>query len=164
LRAHLRAHDNYRPYVCDYKECRKAFTRTDELKRHKRIHIDDRSYSCDVCQKRFLRSDHLSKHMQVHQKPEEKKLVLTVDPFDPQTILRSNKKVPPNAISILMAKKELNERNLLASAAESVPEMQEMLNSNENTTSIQDLDLESSSKNQDMKVDIQSVAQNHILV
>ena len=38
LRAHLRAHDNYRPYVCDFKVCGKSFTRSDELKRHKRIH------------------------------------------------------------------------------------------------------------------------------
>lgn len=38
LRAHLRAHDNYRPYACDFKACGKSFTRSDELKRHVRIH------------------------------------------------------------------------------------------------------------------------------
>ncbi len=88
LRAHLRAHDNYRPYVCDFKPCGKSFTRSDELKRHKRIHngnfkiiveleyifmifvifLDDRNFPCQICKKRFLRSDHLSKHLLVHKK------------------------------------------------------------------------------------------------
>ena len=68
LRAHLRAHDNYRPYVCDLKSCGKSFTRSDELKRHKRIHADDRNFLCPVCKKKFLRSDHLSKHLLVHNK------------------------------------------------------------------------------------------------
>jgi uncharacterized Zn-finger protein len=69
LRAHLRAHDNYRPYVCDFKSCGKSFTRSDELKRHKRIHNDDRNFECRICKKKFLRSDHLNKHLLVHNKP-----------------------------------------------------------------------------------------------
>ncbi|RNA25006.1 transcription factor Sp3 isoform X1 [Brachionus plicatilis] len=68
LRAHLRGHDNYRPYVCDFNNCTKSFTRSDELKRHKRIHNDDRNFVCNVCKKRFLRSDHLGKHLLVHSK------------------------------------------------------------------------------------------------
>jgi len=68
LRAHLRAHDNYRPYVCDFKTCGKSFTRSDELKRHKRIHNDDRNFPCSICKKKFLRSDHLNKHLLVHNK------------------------------------------------------------------------------------------------
>jgi uncharacterized Zn-finger protein len=68
LRAHLRAHDNYRPYVCDFKTCNKSFTRSDELKRHKRIHNDDRNFLCPLCKKKFLRSDHLNKHLLVHNK------------------------------------------------------------------------------------------------
>jgi uncharacterized Zn-finger protein len=66
LRAHLRAHDNYRPYICDYINCNKSFTRSDELKRHKRIHTDERSFHCTICPKTFLRSDHLTKHLLVH--------------------------------------------------------------------------------------------------
>ncbi len=69
LRAHLRAHDNYRPYVCDLASCGKSFTRSDELKRHKRIHNDDRNFECFICSKKFLRSDHLNKHILVHNKP-----------------------------------------------------------------------------------------------
>ena len=68
LRAHLRAHDNLRPYVCDFVSCKKSFTRSDELKRHKRIHSDDRNFACPVCKKKFLRSDHLSKHIMTHNK------------------------------------------------------------------------------------------------
>ena len=68
LRAHLRAHDNYRPYICDFMNCGKSFTRSDELKRHKRIHNDDRNFICQICKKKFLRSDHLNKHLLVHNK------------------------------------------------------------------------------------------------
>lgn len=69
LRAHLRGHENNRPYECDFKGCCKRFTRSDELKRHRRIHSDERNFVCPVCKKRFLRSDHLQKHFLTHIKP-----------------------------------------------------------------------------------------------
>jgi uncharacterized Zn-finger protein len=64
----MRSHDNVRPYACDSVGCGKTFTRSDELRRHQRIHLDERSFACPLCPKRFLRSDHLSKHLLIHSK------------------------------------------------------------------------------------------------
>lgn len=51
-------------YRCD--ECSKAFTRSDMLTRHKRLHSGDRPFQCNECKQEFSRSDHLSTHMRTH--------------------------------------------------------------------------------------------------
>lgn len=83
LRAHLRAHDNYRPYKCDFTNCGKSFTRSDELKRHKRIHNDDRNFLCKICKKKFLRSDHLNKHLLTHNKTQNQGSCAVLNPEAP---------------------------------------------------------------------------------
>uniref|UniRef100_A0AC35U431 C2H2-type domain-containing protein n=1 Tax=Rhabditophanes sp. KR3021 TaxID=114890 RepID=A0AC35U431_9BILA len=68
LRAHIRGHNNERPFACDHQNCPKAFTRSDELQRHRRIHSNVKNFVCSVCSKGFIRSDHLSKHLKTHSK------------------------------------------------------------------------------------------------
>nr|VZI46577.1 unnamed protein product [Spirometra erinaceieuropaei] len=67
LTAHLRWHNNERPFRCVFQTCDKAFTRSDELQRHIRTHTGEKRFACTMCDKRFMRSDHLSKHKKVHE-------------------------------------------------------------------------------------------------
>lgn len=57
-----------RPFVCDFKNCQKSFTRNEELTRHRRIHSGIRPYPCRWCDKRFGRKDHLRKHERTHER------------------------------------------------------------------------------------------------
>lgn len=67
LKAHLRWHNDERPFRCIYELCSKAFTRSDELQRHIRTHTGEKRFTCIICNKRFMRSDHLSKHRKTHE-------------------------------------------------------------------------------------------------
>ncbi|CAH8486327.1 unnamed protein product [Schistosoma margrebowiei] len=67
LKAHLRWHNDERPFRCIYELCNKAFTRSDELQRHIRTHTGEKRFTCIICNKRFMRSDHLSKHRKTHE-------------------------------------------------------------------------------------------------
>eukprot|EP00835_Amoeboradix_gromovi_P004855 NODE_408_length_9221_cov_0.216400.p7 type:complete len:159 gc:universal NODE_408_length_9221_cov_0.216400:7662-7186(-) len=46
--------------------CHKSFTRRSDLKRHMKIHLDDRQYICKICKKAFIQNNALKVHMRTH--------------------------------------------------------------------------------------------------
>ncbi|KAG5370309.1 Regulatory protein [Yarrowia sp. C11] len=55
-------------FVC--KHCEKRFKRHEHLKRHMKIHTDDRPFCCDIegCGRKFSRSDNFRAHRRTHMK------------------------------------------------------------------------------------------------
>ena len=49
-----------RGHECDV--CEKCFRQPGDLKRHMRIHTNEKPYECDVCEKRFRDSSNLRRH------------------------------------------------------------------------------------------------------
>ena len=48
------------------KTCGKHFTTLDEMKVHKKIHVEDKSYKCEFCDKICSNGISLKKHLEVH--------------------------------------------------------------------------------------------------
>ena len=61
LKAHIRCHNNERPFACDWQGCGKTFVRPDELKRHAWIHTKEDRFKC-TCGKGYSRADHFRAH------------------------------------------------------------------------------------------------------
>lgn len=57
---------NERPYACFLENCKRRFTRSDELARHMRIHTGQKPFKCSICNRAFSRSDHLTTHIRTH--------------------------------------------------------------------------------------------------
>ncbi|KPP78796.1 hypothetical protein Z043_101680, partial [Scleropages formosus] len=54
------------PSICDFTDCGRRFSRSDQLKRHQRRHTGVKPFQCDTCQRKFSRSDHLKTHTRTH--------------------------------------------------------------------------------------------------
>ncbi|KAG5839990.1 hypothetical protein ANANG_G00211370 [Anguilla anguilla] len=55
-----------KPYQCDFSDCGRRFSRSDQLKRHQRRHTGVKPFQCETCQRKFSRSDHLKTHTRTH--------------------------------------------------------------------------------------------------
>jgi len=70
LEAHLRSHNNERPFACPIDDCDKRFPRKDHVQRHlKNSHAEpERNFACDWegCGKTFTSIGRLQRHKDVH--------------------------------------------------------------------------------------------------
>jgi hypothetical protein len=64
---HFRAvHTSERPFICDYPNCQKTFSISDNLKHHIRVvHVEKPPVQCNICSKYFKPST-IQKHMLYH--------------------------------------------------------------------------------------------------
>ncbi|KUI65552.1 Transcription factor IIIA [Cytospora mali] len=67
LLAHLRSHNNERPYLCTFDGCGKSYTENKHLKQHLLSHTKEAKYVCDTCDKGFSTGTRLRRHQKVHE-------------------------------------------------------------------------------------------------
>ena len=60
LKRHLRVHSENKPFNCDH--CGQKFSRKDTLTRHIRIHTGEKPFKCEYCDKKFTQKTSLRNH------------------------------------------------------------------------------------------------------
>ncbi|ERE65042.1 zinc finger protein [Cricetulus griseus] len=60
----LEMRTGYKPYSCEV--CQKSFIRAPDLKKHQRVHSNERPFACHMCDKAFKYTSHLKDHERRH--------------------------------------------------------------------------------------------------
>lgn len=61
-------------YHCPYDGCNYTTIRAGHLRRHERIHTNEKPYCCKYCSYQASRSDHLKRHEQIHERSFSRKI------------------------------------------------------------------------------------------
>ena len=63
LKRHIKIHSDEKTYQCSEHDCNLSFTRKDHLDRHMRKHSGEKPFSCDLCYEKFPYLKSLHRHM-----------------------------------------------------------------------------------------------------
>jgi len=63
LAAHMRVHNDERPFACPHPGCNRGFRQKMHRDRHTRVHTKERPFACNVCKRAFSQASSMKRHM-----------------------------------------------------------------------------------------------------
>ena len=63
LAAHMRVHNDERPFACPHPGCNRRFRQKMHMNRHTRVHTKEQPFVCNVCKRAFSQISSMKRHM-----------------------------------------------------------------------------------------------------